>query len=86
MSATLGQVSLHISKGIGTTPEGQSTALAKFYMNRLVAKLNMPIDDSVHLDFSMKELVLDDVRVYTQNKYTRVRLIFWIFQLMSFRF
>jgi hypothetical protein len=72
LSATLGQVSLQVSRGTGVTPSGRSTALAKFFMNRLSTKLHMPTDGSLHLQFSMKELVLDDIRVYTQNQYKRV--------------
>lgn len=50
----------------------KSTALAEFAMNQLETAISMKADESMDLNFSLEEIVLDDTR-HNRGKTTKVK-------------
>lgn len=79
LSAKVGEVGLIASRGQGRTKSGESTVLTKFTLQKLVADFTMFCDEAMDLSFSMKELLLEDLRENTKNPYKKVRqIIFFV--------
>lgn len=83
LSAKLGQVGFVVSRGTGVTPKtGESTLLTSFTLQSLSAAFSMYNNGAMDLEFSLKEIFLEDLRVNTKNQYRRVcsfffRILIW---------
>jgi len=72
LSAYLGQVGLSVARGTGVDEKKQSTALANFSLNTLKADITMMSDESLDLRFSLKEIILEDLRATADPQYKKI--------------
>lgn len=69
----LKQVSLTVHKGSGENPDsGRPTSLATFAMQQLSVDYKAHSDGRMDIDVTLGNVVLEDKRVYSENKFRRI--------------
>ena len=72
LSVSLGQVGVSVSLGTGLGEKGERLPLANLSLNVLKTKVSMFNDGALDLGFSLREIVMEDLRPNTTNQYRKV--------------